>query len=709
MTVYIIIYSMRNLQNAPGLVFDPTNLYTIYAEDWAEMIAAIENAGGSATIKEKTYSELQALKDSASLEFENVIYKMTDFKTINNAGLGLTNTGDIEPIFLRAKNSDTFFKNVTSDIYIDDIILYDFDDDALTSFGSGGWEDSVDFGDSIITSNYHQNYFDIDKELVFNDNFYIYHESDAGDIEYDAGMLDTDFTFTDNGDGTWRITDLTGNADFSNGDYNYGEIESEIKTADRPGKIIFRKDPFKRIETTFDFRGVKYARKKIDSSAYSDYDSSSTYSKNDIVKYNNGLYIASMDNPVGSVAGYAWVKLLSNIEHNYNFIDPHIAYINFSLIAGSEKLFPVFGYYDMASENVTFNLQNTSDVKIYDENNIFIKQYESIQIKNVNIGNGSKNNTFSCGLSDVDLGTKSENNIFDFMCQISNIKSRFGLMHSIFSGYVIDSDVSGSNLAIYNIQKSKLDKVSKVRLHTFNNSEMGNSSYDTILGNCSLSKFGKIFNHNFLYQSKSNEFGDYCQNNFFKASNNEYNKIGHKLQNMIFNGGTFKQNIFGNNNGKLYTNITWNGNIIGNVFGNDNFYLGTSNFGSTVQNNIFGNNTRAFTITGQFIDNIIGTGVSNLSAQSCYRNTIGNGTSQINFAGHNMYNNIFGPGLNWFNFTGSGNILKNNITATHVDFGSGSPYITKDFNCDVYQRPDGTIKVSFIGDSDTLEVYDPTT
>ncbi len=192
---------------------------------------------------------------------------------------------------------------------------------------------------------------------------------------------------------------------------------------------------------------------------------------------------------------------------------------------------------------------------------------------------------------------------------------------------------------------------------------------------------GSEFRRNMLDSAfNNNVIGNEFTDNLI-GSDSEYNNIQSEFVNNVIDtsfrrnetGLQFKDNIISSNFSTNKTGIYFAENIIGNSFFrnivNDDFY-GNKIKDSFTDNKIFGIG---------FTDNDIGSSfVRNVINQSFDTNVIGDG----------FYN------------------VTTEFEVEEVDFSS-STFIGQNFSKTIYRRPDGTLKMRYYDDTDTLVIVDP--
>ena len=674
-------------------------------------------SGGGSTVPfdnptQITYDELIVLINTDAVSV-GTFYEITDYQTVNDAGGGHINTGNIEHIIVQGIYSNAVSSRAYSTTHQKDIIEYDIFADGIISDVSGEWEDNESTGDDdIIITNWTSSSFDMNRNPIMDDTFYIYAEDDEGDVEYEYDGEGDDFTITDLGGGQYRFTDLTGDINFTHPDYNYMEISFRTKMVSRKGYITYRKYPDQNIEAKYDFRNCKFTRFLVDASGLSEWDSAITYNVNAAVIRNGRVYISlaglNHNQDPASKATY-WCIGLRDIATEYYSTIYSIKMGGVYLNRRNDEfvLMPTFAKRINAT-TYEFNIDKVTDVSIYEEGNVFVIYNDYVTLDNIILQKKTTNNTFF-------------GQVTKFVSGINTQRFTLGKDASI-NDIVVSQNLNSVTMGSYS-QYSVLGRISQTNF--------GSATYSDIkeVGNCVFSHIvrAKIGYANYylnmycddLTMGGNNRNIFISHGNFITFGNSNRNievysfafsncKFGDLNRYMRFNGGTTFETHFGTNNGRNGTWLLFNGTVRGLNVGNDCFYLGQSGpFNTTVQNvELKGNNSRLH-ISGQFVDCVLGIGAGSITCHNIQRTTIGNGTSQITVPVH-IYDCTWAAGLNWFQYTGNGNFLKNRIYATHVDFGNSATHIMNNYYCDVVDRPDGTHRLTYIDNADNIVVDDVT-
>jgi hypothetical protein len=186
-----------------------------------------------------------------------------------------------------------------------------------------------------------------------------------------------------------------------------------------------------------------------------------------------------------------------------------------------------------------------------------------------------------------------------------------------------------------------------------------------------------------------------------------------------------------------FSNIQWegiggpdmywyNGYSDNNVFGNylyllnieDYFYNNT--VGNSFQQNTVGNSFQQNTVGNFFYQNTVGNSFQqNTVGDSFYNNTVGNSFQQ-NTVGNNFQQNTVGNFFyqntvgNFFQFNTVGdsflfNTVGDNFRRNQIDYSlnstnfSSATHVYGGYNCQIFQRSDGSLRLSFVDGNDVVQ------
>lgn len=170
----------------------------------------------------------------------------------------------------------------------------------------------------------------------------------------------------------------------------------------RNGFITYRKDITNVLETEYDFRTVKFRRFEVDTNVIA-WNSTSSYSANDLVWYNDILYISTINNNINiSFNSTGWNSLLSTT----GYFGKNLIFDELSPIVLGTTVLTSSGIFQ---DYLTFGTNCE---------NISIKKYSTLN--NIVLGDNSYNIEFNFNNNDNNVGSNS-NNIFFGSDSNSNI------------------------------------------------------------------------------------------------------------------------------------------------------------------------------------------------------------------------------------------------------------------------------------------------
>ena len=344
-------------------------------------------------------------------------------------------------------------------------------------------------------------------------------------------------------------------------------------------------------------------------------------------------------------------------------------------------------------ENYTFSyddnqyynnyIGNFSNLISYDENTFILAN-------NVFKGSTFRNNTFGDGCY---------NNTFDDDCE-NNVIGNY------FYNNITDDDFDGNLIGNW---------------FTNNN----------ITSNFQYNRIGESFENNYLVQNSfyRNNVMNNFENNQISNDDFQNNEIGNQFNNNKIKGQFYKNDIGnGYNNNEILSYFY--GNLIGNGFNYNKIYCGfyENKIGDLFEDNTLGdqNNIGSYSfnsndIGNQFNNNTcLGTFSYNRIGSYFFNNIIGDGfgygfnTSQGNVIGNYFYDNSIGEYFynniivdGFYSNTTSDYYQLNNIQSPISGFDfSESTHVYGNYNCTIFKRSDGNIKLSYFDLTDTLTITD---
>jgi len=653
----------------------------------------------------KTYAELKILKDSSLLS-NGSFYAISDFRTIHNAGYDILNTGNLENIVIQANSTSSFSQNSYS-LDNSDLIKYDFDDiTILSELNNGNYQDGIDNGYPITISNVTPQTFDINKNLSIDSNLYIDLEDSSIYIGLSYADLGTLFTITDLGGGMYRYNILAA-IDLTDPSYNYINISAKSILGLRNGNIINRIEITKNIETSFDFRGCKFARKKIDNTYYTVWDSGTTYGLNEYVIYNNSLFKSNVNNNLNKDPNtYFWTEVQNEVANGYA-----IYYSGeIQLLSGSEKLFPTFFDYDLATETAVFSLDNFSNIKI-ESSNVLIGAYGGTTIDNLEIGNESSGSTFLCSIKRAKIN--GENNRTAYLSSIVDLQTS-GIVSYTYLKTINNSVINSTTNSFFisAINSNFGGGSSNGRFGNIVNSTIGNSYLYINLGSMSGVVIGSSANSSFILNAQDCKIGDRMNNVISRINNFRDNIIGNKWYywDIAETAIDFYGNTFGGNIGRSGTFFMQIGRWRNNILGSNIFNTGVSNI-PIAYDSYIGNGCYGLTIlNGCMRNRLEGLDYNMTFSNAMYDTVIGQYNSNHNFTGRvddcNFSQNLTG------HVCASANTFRNNTIRSgspNYDYGLTATHIHNTYPCEIMKNSNltTTLTLTYIDDTNNIQIVAP--
>ncbi|WP_028978949.1 hypothetical protein [Sporocytophaga myxococcoides] len=314
----------------------------------------------------------------------------------------------------------------------------------------------------------------------------------------------------------------------------------EDGTTDRDGKITYRKDTKRNLETWYDFRNVRFRRwRSITAAVNPDlvWSSSKNYNLNDIVLDSNQFYLCRRAHNAAQVISINneiyWTRLMFNSF--LDFASERLLFVFGKLInAVGDTLVNYFETFNGSCENISIGRDVNGKY-----NNIVFKEGS----KNITIGEGSSDMTFagSCynfeighGCKNIRIDTSYSNVIGDNCSDISLNGSNNNIVGPWNSALYLESSLGNSfgTSCSYNVLRGSYN-------NNFGNSCAGNfmfsSTANTLLNECKWNSFhgsGYNFLHNSCFNNvigsgaNNNTLGNGCANNEFLDAGSGYSSYG---------------------------------------------------------------------------------------------------------------------------------------------------------------------------------------
>jgi hypothetical protein len=364
--------------------------------------------------------------------------------------------------------------------------------------------------------------------------------------------------------------------------------------------------------------------------------------------------------------------------------------------------------------NIIAKAFNNNTIGKDSNNNVIGNNFFQNNISNDFIGNAIendfKNNTIGNTFTGNDIENGFENNTIGITFAGNDIENYFTL-NSIGNGFL------GNDIENFFVGNTILDGFEGNEIGNYfgnDGSGPGSPVQNFIFSDFKYNKIGNFFGNDTNFIGGTNGDGGNIINDGF-----QFNEIG---DNFIFNlidlnftnnkiGNDFWFNDFGQNNSD---------NTIGNLFvGNS----GIGGFGNPIGDNFTSNNIGNYSAfneidsgfqynkIGHFFGNA-GSGTQNIISNGFNNNNIGNyfgddgsGTNGGNDIGTDfIFNQI---GSFFYSNQIDDNFQRNQIeySPSSTDFTAGpATHVYGDYNCTIFKRPDGTLRLSYYDNSDVLNI-----
>jgi hypothetical protein len=469
--------------------------------------------------------------------------------------------------------------------------------------------------------------------------------------------------------------------DFNNYQANSLSVLTQYPIADARGFITRRIDTNSGIDVPFDFRNYRYRRFGVDLTALNPYATVGFYGIGDNYdgQGTDGTFADFSVFP-DNTYDVQW-QGRSSINGNYALLDNTVfigktvrgLQLNNSRVFDNTftEALQVTAENTIINANVSFNELNRVFIDVAFGNNLFA---DIIRGKIGDLRDSNFNSIFS-----TEMG---------FQCTANNFRDMSNC--AIGNGFALNDMLDVTNNQIgNNFQNNNIPNFA------FVDNVIGNSfQSNTMSGIFQYNRCGNNVLSNIMGTMTNNVFGNIIQNNNFGNGFSD-NVVGNQFYLNTFTGGSNSQNNFGDN---------FNQNTMQTFFFRNRFTSNTyfNTFPSVfVQNNFlescFSNTFSGFGVSGNTFCNrfenndFAGVATDNFAAKNFAGNTIGD----------NFQNNEFAAAFNNCT-TISGfkeNIVKTNLNA--IDF-SASTLVYQAGNKTIFQRSDGTNRLSYVNAADTV-------
>jgi hypothetical protein len=400
--------------------------------------------------------------------------------------------------------------------------------------------------------------------------------------------------------------------------YDVSDVLAEDGTTARKGKITYRKDNVKNLETWYDFRAVKFRRWMIDGTGMATWAFSTVYTKGQVVLYAGNIYKALASHTSG-------VDFNTDLN-NYNWAP---FYVTSSDYVAWTAVITDFG------DSIHANPASFQDILTFADGN-----------SNISIAKNT-----SQPYNNIVFPNVAGANVFDLDCKNMTVfnTANFNTVGKGCSGIIIYNGSNSNRIG---------DNCSGIIISNgsaFNT--MGASSFQIFLYGASYNTIDRSCDNLFINGScSSNKFGHYASYNFLTGGSAE-NIIGVASQGNVFSG-----NVRGNIIGSSAANSSGASNniIINSAYSNTLADACNGNlFTNNANNNSLLNNSSQNTFTNSSSNNILDRDCSNNYFENSYHNKTGSGSWNNNFnsassnsIGQSSSNNTFSSNCNG-NFIGN--------------------------------------------------------
>ena len=454
--------------------------------------------------------------------------------------------------------------------------------------------------------------------------------------------------------------------DYLNYDADTLYIDTVYALGDAYGWITRRQDTLRNIDVPFDFRGRKYRRFEVDSS------------------FLGTNYYGIGDNYLGqgTTGNYKDSKCFGN--------DGYDAYdIKWNGMGGSDG----WNWYRGGQDNNVFfgSFYNNTLSDFTRSNTIYDFYYNTV-------GERFQGNIIVGSFNNNKIGTDFYSNKINYSFGYNTVGEGFGNNNI---DYFFQLNTIGNNIFSNTIGNFSTDNTLG---NDFSNNTVGNNSQNNTVGNQFI---GNAIGIQFVVNAIDNGFVNNTIGNNFGYNTIDTNFVNNSI---LYN---FTNNIVGNNFNKNDVNK----NFVNNTMG-DNFQLNkidnefvNNTVGNDFNNNIVGNNFglssigdnfQLNTIGNNFYDNTVGEFFNNNTIDSNFSfNTIGQGFNSNtigSFFSHNTIDELF-----------SSNIIVSQFKRNQIDYSPQSTdftlatHVYADYTCTIFKRSNGTLRLSYIDGTDTIQ------
>lgn len=621
------------------------------------------------------YADVKNLVDTATL-VPGLWYKITDYQAHNLTHFGLINHGAVEPIYVQAVDVDKIDSlNVLSAVWPNDVMIYDINTSALTEHSNSEWEDEDSIG-AVNVSNRTASTVDIDVHFEIDGDFYMEVEDSTNSVSWDASDEGVAFSVSYPSPGVTRITDLLGAVQFNDPIHNYGAIDFNVALSVCQGRVLYRTDVVARIEAVYDFRGYRFARKKMDVSGVPNYTFGTTYAEGSKVMYGGYMYLALRETQA-LTNDETWFKMPA--IGDYLHASTSLGYITIAL-DDTPQLIPTFAV------NGNTDYSRVSDVKLLSEDCVFDRTSSYVEVARISVGPFCSKFTFRSTVSDVNFPRSSYNVIGPGSGSITNVTFRSYVNNVVITRMQESTSGYLSRVFINYVRGCDLNRLQLSSVRQAVDSTIG-STYKVHFGSIYTCKLGNGGSFSFFKRMAYCEIGSSYDHIATLTTSFYYNKIGDRWKSMTIEGRFGYVNlghVVGPNVGVLTLTQDWYYVDVGSVCFYNTTVLGR------VNNSRFGNGVDAMDVPGDIEGTIVEHNARHIEASNIYDSVFGPGCEYIRCKG-SIKDSHFAPGCYKITLP-RGDVYQNNYVAVSATDIDGSPELFDNkVHCEVVQAKGGPI------------------
>lgn len=678
-----------------------------------------EISGGTAGITNLTYNQLTGLTSTSGLTSNN-FYRITDYKTVHymiddSTRFDDINTGELEPLIVKAAGNSSLFVQAYSEQYPQDIIYYDWNPNNWLS-DKGFTNDSNEIIPNFKGVIYRRYDTEQSNDLPYDFRNVKFRRWKFDSFSYpywDSGSTYNRFDFV-------QVTGNTGGIYISMVDNNTGndylDVNYWVKTND-----------FAATEYLYPILNTAEPLDYIDCYTFHGFDEYNTY---ELCVFNNFFENTRCGVTSNYISNNSSILLNSvfYLHGNDNNSQNALVYFNnFGQCFENNTTVGLFyiNNFGALNNHLNFNKLSTKFDFGNDVSYVMINQ----DCGGIKIDNDSNHIYMGSACHEITIGIDNSSLIFaDENNDITYGSENYSIVHGRYS-YKIVIEIANNNIYMgesnSNIKINNLNERINIGNGNYNikfdsdsnEITIGNGNHDIILGNANTYiTLGD--NNNALTFDIQNSYIQFGNDNFHIEMKNDCGNIvsGNGNSNLIFNNNSTQMSIgdnnriisFGVDNDTIYIESNISHVILGNNNQNITLMSGCTNtkIGSNNTNIIVGKVSDNIQIDNQIGDITLGNG--NVYIR------IGNGCGDIYLHDDAIFG-VFGDNVTFFDVsaitgqTFQNNTISSNIDFTGIDFSSAT-HIFADYTTEIIKTSTGTIKLKYVdGSDDTLKIVDSNT